>query len=179
MTPRNGAEIAFGVSGVYLLGGSIPAAIASIGVALSEAHPEPLMLWLAIIATAVQAAFGGALIALRRPLAGWLAPSSQDQAPEVGVTAAHAAATSVVGVYFFTVGLLSLLREILGAAQRGEIFRSVPRAEYSTSVSVNSFAEPIATIVVGSALFLGSRGIANLWRVARAAGADPRSESSE
>jgi hypothetical protein len=167
MSPRTAAEIAFGVLGVYLLAGSIPQAIVSVGVVLREQNPDPVMVWMGAIGTALIAAFGAAIVAWRRSLAQRLAPNSQDQVPEAGTKMTYAAAISVVGVYFIAMGLSALLRELL---------RSLPRSNYSALLSIDSWAEPIAVSAMGAALFLGSRGIANVWRAARG---DHRPESSE
>lgn len=161
MSPRTAAETALGVAGVYLLAGSLSQAVVSIDMGLHAQNPDALVRWVGAIAACLHAVLGASLIAFRHWLSLRLAPDSQDQI-ETGTDGIHAAAVSLVGVYFLAAGVSGLLREI---------FRSVvPHSVYGAALSLDNCASPIAETVVGLALFLGSRGIVSLWRALRSAG---------
>jgi hypothetical protein len=166
MSPRIAAETAFAVAGVFLLAGSVSQAVLSIDMGLHAQNPDALVRWIGAIGACLHAVIGAALIASRHWLSMRLAPESQDQV-ETGTDGIHAAAISVVGVYFLAAGLSGLLREVLRSV--------VPHSVFGAALSLYNCAGPIAETVVGFALFLGSRGIISLWRGLRSAGrhADP------
>ena len=155
MSPRNAAEIALGVAGVWLIVSRSP----DLGVSLaySVIESDGSVPWFVLVHVGLVIMFGLGLVLLRHRIAAWLVPISQ---PDLSgsVAGLQAAAFSVVGVFLLAQGLAGSLARALG-----DLFR-LP------DLSVQPLALPLAQIVVGLAVFLGARSLVNIWQSLRTAG---------
>jgi hypothetical protein len=167
MNARTAAEIALGVVGIYFVASSVPACVVSVGFALNlNDVSQRTLRWVGVVGAISTALSGGVLLLTRRSLSLWLCPSdspSHDASEAYGV---HAAALSVIGVLFLANGLEKLAtQEILVGSK------------YQSSRSLDQYGPAIAAIAVGALLFLGTRGVLGLWRMARLAGRPKSSDN--
>jgi hypothetical protein len=148
MTPRQAAEIALGVAGVWLIVSRIPDFGTSL--ALWPVGPDGTLHWIGVIHFVLVVGTGFALLLLRRRLAGWLV------APDPGVTGPlpglQAAAFSVVGIILLAQGLADLL---------GRLAMALPSW---AGVSLTWLAVAIAQVLVGLTLFLGAGRLSAWWQ---------------
>ena len=161
MSPRHAAEIAIGVVGVYFLASSIAMSASSLQLALHTSTPESDVRWIGVISCALTAATGGALVGFRRWLAGWLVPNSQASSEGNGTPGVHAAAISVIGIYFLVSGVSDLVQEVVIALSAS---RSGGLLSFERSVG------PAAQMVVGSLLFCGAGAVVRFWNTFRRIG---------
>jgi hypothetical protein len=155
MNPRNAAEIALGVAGVWLIVSRIP----ELGVSLVYpiAEPEGSLPWFVVVHVGLVIVCGLGLLLLRHRIASWLVPTSQ---PDLSGSVAgfQAAAFSVLGLFLLAQGLADILAQLTISVSG------------SQGSSFDRFAGPIAQTAVGLALFLGARGVATIWQSLRTAG---------
>ena len=155
MNPRNAAEIALGVAGVWLIVSRLP----EFGVSL-VAHlwsPDGSVPWFVLVHLGVVIGCGLGLLFLRHRIAAWLVPMPQPDL-RASVSGLQAAAFSVVGLSLLAEGLAELLAQLtLSATELG-------------GSSWGRFAGSLAQIAVGLGLFLGARGLVGVWRSLRTAG---------
>ena len=155
MNPRNAAEIALGVAGVWLIVSRLPELAVSIAFFPSE--QDGLLRWLGVVHFGLVVVCGLGLVLLRHRLASWLVP--MQQADLTGsATGLQAAAFSVVGLLLLAQGLADSLARLLS-----HLFR-LPET------FVWPLALPLAQIAVGLAVFLGARGLVSIWQSLRTAG---------
>jgi len=152
MNPRNVAEIALGVAGIWLIASRLP----EVGLSLvfTPRDPDGSLSWIGLVSVGLVILCGLGLILLRHRLASWLVPMPQ---PELTgpLAALQAVAFSIVGVFLLARGLAGFLARLA---------MSVSGAWGSP---VERFALPLAEGAVGLALFLGSRRLANIWQSLR------------
>lgn len=155
MNPRNAAEIAIGVAGLWLIVSRIPDL--GVSLAFSPREPDGSLPWFVVVHVGLVIVCGIGLLLLRRRIASWLVPESR---PDLGGSVAgfQAAAFSVVGVFLLAEGLSDFLAQLTLSAPEGG------------SWSFDRVARPLAQIAVGLGLFLGARGMATTWQFLRSAG---------
>jgi hypothetical protein len=154
MNPRSVAEVAFGVAGVWLMVSRIPDF--GLNLALWPVGPDGVLHWVGVIHFALVVICGIGLLRFRRALAGWLVPMPEPDAGD-SVAGLQAAAFSIVGVVLLAQGLAELLgRLAVSLGSPGHI-------------PLNWLAIAMAQIAVGLLLFLGARGLAQIWRALRRA----------
>jgi hypothetical protein len=155
MNPRNAAEIALGVAGLWLIVSQIPDL--GVSLAFSPREPDGSLPWFVIVHVGLVIVCGIGLLLLRRRIASWLVPESQ---PDLGGSAAafQAAAFSVVGVFLLAKGLADFLAQLTLSVPEGGGW------------SFDRVARPLAQVTVGLGLFLGARGVAAMWQSLRTAG---------
>jgi hypothetical protein len=155
MNPRNAAEIALGVAGVWLMASRLP----ELGLSLlfTPRQPDGSLSWIGIVSLGLVILCGLGLVLLRHRIASWLVPLPQPdlRSPAAGL---QAVAFSVVGVFLLAHGLAGFLAQLTVSA--ADVWDS----------SVEQFAVPLAQLVVGLALFLGARRLATVWQALRTAG---------
>lgn len=167
MSPRSAAEIAFAVTGIYLITSGVSYGVMSLEFALAPkeafgnqwASQIGTLRWLNTLGPAVFVAFGVALVAFRKRLSARFVEQRGDEEGGNGTAGAQGAAISVLGVYFLAEGLTTLLRD--GAFWKLGGLGGEP--------SVRELCEGAARVVVGGALFLGARGIVGFWMSLRRA----------
>jgi hypothetical protein len=155
MNPRNAAEIALGVAGVWLIVSRLP----EFGVSLVAPlwSPDGSVPWFVLVHLGVVIGCGLGLLFLRHRIAAWLVPMPQPDL-RASVSGLQAAAFAVVGLFLLGQGLAELLAQLtLSAAEAG-------------GWSLGRFAGSLAQIAVGVGLFLGARGLAGVWQSLRTAG---------
>jgi hypothetical protein len=155
MNPRNAAEVAFGVAGIWLIVSRMPHILVSL--AFSPADPRGIGRWFGLLHFGLVAGCGLGLLLLRHRLASWLVPVPQP-ALSGSVPGLQAAAFSVVGLLMAAHGLAELLARLA---------TSLPIHE---RVSFLRFATPLSQLVVGLAVFVGARGLVSIWQSGRTAG---------
>jgi hypothetical protein len=155
MNPRNAAEVALGVAGVWLIVSRLPEL--GLSLAFSPRHPDGSLSWIGLVSVGLVVGCGLGLVLLRRRIASWLVPMPQ---PELrgSVAGLQAVAFSVVGVFLLARGLADFLARLTLSAS--DVWGS----------SIERFAAPLAEVVVGLALFVGSRRLAVIWQSLRTAG---------
>ncbi|MFL5449858.1 MAG: hypothetical protein ACJ8A6_09155 [Gemmatimonadales bacterium] len=155
MNPRSAAEVAFGVAGIWLMVSRIPDF--GLNLALWPVGPDGVLHWVGVIHFALVVICGAGLLRFRRVLAAWLVPMAD---PDVvgPVAGLQAAAFSIVGVVLLARGLAELLgRLAVSLGSPGHI-------------PLDWLAISIAQITIGLLLFLGARGLAQIWRGLRERG---------
>jgi len=163
MTSRDLAAALFAVLGIYFLGELIPETglivfeIFDPDAFLQRPHWVQGLLLAAI--SILQLALGASLILLRNRIAMRLFPDTPSAGTPIGLTDLQAAAFAVVGAYFVV--------NSLAAMAYG--FARLPVDEGIGALWPRS-AGHIARGVLGMALFLGARGTAGAWSLARQAG---------
>jgi hypothetical protein len=152
MNPRSAAEVAFGVAGIWLMVSRIPDF--GLNLALWPVGPDGVLHWVGVIHFALVAICGVGLLRFRRTLAAWLVPMPE---PDVSgpVPGLQAAAFAIVGVVLLAHGLAELLGRLAVSLW------------YPGHIPLDWLAIAIAQIAVGLLLFLGARGLAQLWRALR------------
>ncbi len=149
MNPRNAAELALGVAGVWLIVSRMP----DLGLSLvfSPGQPDGSLSWIAIVAVGLVILCGLGLVLLRHRIAAWLVPMPQ---PDIrsSVAGVQAVAFSVVGVFLLAEGLAGFLAHLAMLVSD------------ALGSSVERFAVPLAQVAVGLALFLGARRLAVIWQ---------------
>jgi hypothetical protein len=159
MNPRNAAEIALGVAGVWLIVSRLP----ELGVSLvaSIKNPNGSVPWFVLVHLGVMIGCGLGLVFLRHRIAAWLVPMPEPDLKE-SVAGLQAAAFSVVGLFLLAQGLAEFLARL-----------TVSASDPGVS-SAERFAGPLAQTLVGLALFLGTRGLVGIWQSLRTAGLSSR-----
>ena len=152
MNARDVAEAALGTAGIWLIVSRIPQF--GLNLALWPLGPDGVLHWVGVIYFVLWLGCGLGLILLRRRIAGWLvaSPPSELNAPVAGL---QAAAFSVVGLVLLTRGLADLL---------GRLTMSVT---YPERMTLEWLAAALAQIVIGLAVFLGARGLVQVWHAIR------------
>ena len=156
MNGRSAAEAGLGVAGIYLLATSAPGYIPAVAAVLSSRSADPSFPWVGVaglVATSVSALV---LVIARRRLAAWLCPNPEQPGNAFTLDELHAAAISVVGVVFLASGLTGIAHELALVA-----------SPFRRAQSLDNYAEPLVSIVIGLLLFAGARGIVALWHAAR------------
>ena len=150
MNMRKAAEVAFGVVGVWLIVGSIPAFVFTL--TFPPADQSGQLRGMVFVQLGLVLLCGLGLVLLRRRLAAWLVPSG-DAVLESSTSGLQAAAYSVIAVLSFTRGLRDLIAQlVLGGQALGE------------ADAWRQFVPPVAQIVVGLALFFGARRLVLFWQ---------------
>ena len=155
MNSRQAAEIALGVAGVWLIASRTLQAGFSLVVGLTQ--PWGALSWAPIAYVGLALLCGLGLVMLRHRIAAWLVPTPQP-IPGGVATDAQAIAFSVLAVYLVAHGLS-------GVAGGLPLLRS-----YVVSGPIERLAAPLAEIIVGVALFVGSRRLAATWESLRTVG---------
>jgi hypothetical protein len=148
MNPRSAAEVALGVAGIWLMVSRVPEL--GLNLALWPVGPDGVLHWVGVIHFALVAVCGFGLLHFRRRLAAWLVPIAEPDAP-APVAGLQAAAFSVVGVVLLGYGLAELL---------GRLAVSLWSPGH---IPLDWLAIATAQIAVGLVLFLGARGLAQIW----------------
>jgi hypothetical protein len=155
MNPRNAAEVALGVAGVWLIVSRMP----ELGLSLvfTPRQPDGSFSWIVLLLIGLVILCGLGLVLLRHRIASWLVPMPQ---PDLSgsVAGIQAVAFSVVGVFLLAHGFAGLLAQL--AMLVSDTWGS----------SVERLATPLAQVAVGLALFLGARRLATIWQSLRTAG---------
>jgi hypothetical protein len=155
MTPRNAAEIALGVIGVWLIVSRVPEL--GVTVAFYVREPDESIPWFLVVHLGLVIVCGLGLWLLRHRIASWLVPEPQADLSD-SVAGLQAAAFSVIGLFMLAEGLAGLLAQLITSVT-------------DVGGSLNGgFAGPLAKIAVGLPLFLGARGLATIWQSLRTAG---------
>ncbi|HVU00880.1 MAG TPA: hypothetical protein VHE30_03980 [Polyangiaceae bacterium] len=162
MTPRNAAEVALGVAGIYFLAEHVPAAILTLVSTLEEHDQVTWLRWVGFAQVLLMLAAGFSLFWFRAPFAACLTRHMETSDPQTVAPGVHAAAVSVLGLFFFVSGVSSLLG--VAAVAREQMPFS------KTGFSATPFIQPGTQTLLGAALFLGTRGIVRVWTTLRTAG---------
>ena len=159
MNPRNAAEIALGLAGIWLIVSRLP----ELGVSLvaSIKNPDGSVPWFVLVHLGIMIGCGLGLVFLRHRIAAWLVPMPQPDF-KGSVAGLQAAAFSVVGLFLLAQGMAEFLARL-----------TVSGSDAGVS-SAERFAGPLAQIVVGLAIFLGTRGLVGIWQSLRTAGLSSR-----
>jgi Na+-driven multidrug efflux pump len=163
MSRRALAELAFGVSGVYLVASRTPEIGGVLLMLFFDSAPDASTRWAFIAHVGLIFATGAGLFAFRGTLARLIVPSDEVQSLNDGISELQAAAFSVLGAYlvaFSLSGIVSSLVSIL--AVRGSLD--------SPSSWIFGFTKEAVLLALGLILFLGARGIVGFWRRTRSAG---------
>ncbi len=151
MQTRSLVSALIAILGIWLLLRNAPDYTSSIFVALTDREEIPAtFLWLHGLHLLINALFGALLIVLRNRLAHWLVPNEGETA--VQARSFLSVGVAVVGIYFVTLGAISLGQEI--AMQQTE--------------NVNSpylFWRGVFAMGIGAGLFFGSVGLGRLWAI--------------
>jgi hypothetical protein len=154
MNPRNAAEIALGVAGVWLIASRLP----ELGLSLvfSPRDPDGSLSWIGLVSVGLVLLCGVGLVLLRYRIASWLVPVAE---PELrgSVAGLQAVAFSVIGVFLLARGLASFLARLTLSPH---VWGSL----------IERLAAPLAEILVGLALFVGARRLTAIWHSLRTAG---------
>jgi hypothetical protein len=155
MNPRNAAEIALGVAGVWLIVSRMPEL--GLGLVFTPRQPDGSLSWIVLVLVGLVILCGLGLVLLRHRIASWLVPMPQ---PDLtgSVAGMQAVAFSVVGVFLLADGLAGLLAQLTMLVSD------------AWGSSVERLAAPLAQVAVGLALFLGARRLATIWQSLRTAG---------
>jgi hypothetical protein len=170
MSSRELAAALLGVVGVYLLGESISYTLAWILFNPPDSN-QMLQLqrayWVQLVMVAIffawLLAFGAALVLYRNRIAASLYPEPSQSGATIGVSDLQAAAFAVIGLVFVVNSSARLIYAFAQLAPDQGISALWPHS-----------AESIARVVLGMALFLGARGAAGAWSLARQTGGQPR-----
>jgi hypothetical protein len=169
LSSRELAAALLGVVGVYLLGEPISYTLTWIlfnppdsNQILQLQRPYWLQLLMVAVFFAWLLAFGAALVLNRNRIASLLYPEPSQPRTRIGVADLQTAAFAVIGLVFFVNSSATLIYDFTQLAPDQGISGLWPRS-----------AESIAKVVLGIALFLGARGIAGAWLLARQAGVKP------
>jgi hypothetical protein len=157
MTPRNAAELAFGVAGIYYVAEYIPSIFSSVAAMFQDEHAR--LVWVGIAHVVLALVVGSALVRFRGQLAARLTQNMDAAPPQAGAPGAHAAAISVVGIYYLVPGLSSIIS--LTAARLTDVRFASENAD---------FIRYGLQTVLGAGLFLGAPGIVRAWTALRTAG---------
>jgi hypothetical protein len=170
LSSRELAAALLGVLGIYLLGQSITFTLSFI--LYHQPDSDQLLqprwwYWVRILMIAIffawQFTFGAALVLLRNRIAALLCPEPSQPGAPIGVSDVQAALFAVLGLGFVVRSVNNLIYD----------FTQLSADQGITALWPDS-AESIAGGVLGIALFLGARGIAGAWSLARQAGGQPR-----
>src|SRR5262245_34033027 len=167
MSSRELAAALFGVLGIWVLGASISSALALIlayrtnAATIAPLYPPFWSLILIAMRYGWDVTFGATLLLLRNRIAAHLFPEPSQPGAPIGVSDLQVALFSVVG--------LGLVISSLGTVTYGLVQSFSDRG---IAALWPDSAQAIAEGVLGIALFLGARGLAGVWSLARRAG-DP------
>ena len=156
MNARSAAEVAFAVTGTYLVVSGASFAISATEFAMVA--PDKFLGWSNIVGPVGTVLAGASLVGFRTKIAGRLFEDESVEAGRDWIGGAQAAAISVIGAYFFAEGLAQLVRELA-------FWKLAPGVVGEPSV--RQLSEDIARVVIGLALFFGARGITGFWRMLR------------
>lgn len=157
MTSRNAAALTIGVAGIYFLAENVPASVLALVTFLHEHEDLEFPVWIGSVHVVLMLLFGGALLVYRGAIASRLAKDMDDASASTGAAGFHAAAISVLGLYFFVPGLSTLVAD-------GAVALTQPRFRNI------DFVRPAVQTVLGAGLFLGARGLVRVWTALRTAG---------
>jgi hypothetical protein len=164
MSSRELAAALLAVMGIFLLGQSVSYTLLFISnYPPGSDQPFHRPYWVQIILRAIfflwQFAFGAALLLLRNRIAALLCPEPAQPGAPISVSDLQAALFAVLGLGFLVKSLNTLIYD----------FSQLPQDQGMTALWPDS-AESMAGVVLGMALFLGARGAAGAWSLARQSG---------
>lgn len=166
MSSRELAAALLGVFGIYLLATCVPSTLTFI--LYHRPDPDQILqprswYWARVLLIAIffawQFAFGATLILLRKRIAAVLLPEPSQPRAQIDVSDLQTALFAVVGLFFVVRSLNTLIFDFYQLSPDQGIAALWPDS-----------AESIAGCVLGMALFLGARGVAGAWLLARQAG---------
>ncbi len=154
MSPNQLGATLIGAAGIFIFGSRIPDLGMSLAFFVSD--PDAYQgLGYGLLGFALAILSGGALVYWRQFLADKLFPATAQTNGPVG-EGPESVGFALLGIYFTIRGLARL-----------------PSAELSP------LSPPVIELILGIALFFGSRGLARLWATLRFAGRDPSTSGSE